>query len=166
MVVLALIIGLWSWRVHKVFPDTAGTSGKAGQGWRHGLGCIAVWIVVVPAVAFVPMLALLPCAVFVVLAARSFGRSSPARRNIASIILLCALVWLAYFVYETQLLAWMATVRAPIRADFMVTAPLLYYVSVVGLSFAGGRPKPDGVAHPPAGADEPGDASARRPSAP
>jgi hypothetical protein len=35
-----------------------------------------------------------------------------------------------------QLNAWMATVRAPIRADIMLTGPFLYYVSVVGFAVA------------------------------
>jgi hypothetical protein len=97
---------------------------------RHALGLLAFWLLVVPLAALFPPIALLPFAAFLVLAWReSYSQRARALR----ILMLCSVVWLAYWAYEWQLQQWMTTVTAPIRVDMLLTAPLLYYASATGL---------------------------------
>ncbi|HKQ66258.1 MAG TPA: hypothetical protein VJZ73_14700 [Methylomirabilota bacterium] len=134
MTVLTLLIAWRSRALRTAFPEAPKVDWRAGRGWRHPLGCVVSWVIAIPLVALVPFLALVPCATFFILATQKFGRSGAPDRRIAGILLLCSGVWLAYWGYETQLRQWMETVKGPIRADFMITAPLLYYVSAVGLA--------------------------------
>src|SRR5215475_14409760 len=110
MVVLAVLTGLWSRRVRGPLRHAPEGQATVGRGMRHGLGCVAFALVGVPIFALVPMLALIPSGVFVVIALQRFGRSGPSDRSVGGISVLCAVVWLAYWAYETQLNVWMATV--------------------------------------------------------
>lgn len=144
MVVCAIAIALWTRRLYKEFAATPRVQWRAGRGWLHPVGCFVFWLVPVPLVALVPPLALLPSLAFLVLAGRTFSRPGPSNRQIAGVLGLCSFVWLAYWEYEAQLLVWEGTVAgAPIRVDFMLTAPLLYFVSVVGFTL-GMAPQPLG----------------------
>jgi hypothetical protein len=71
-----------------------------------------------------PWLALVPVAAFGVLYARSR----------ASIVLVAALAWLGYLVYESAIkLRWLCSGECNIRVDLLVLYPLLLLVSVIAL---------------------------------
>jgi len=115
----------------------------AGRGCLHPVGCVMLAFLGVPMCALFPPFALLPALAFFVAGGKRGFRGGSTNRKIALLLVLCALIWAAYFGYEMQLNAWMATVRAPIRADIMLTGPLLYYVSVVGFAVANWSDRPD-----------------------
>jgi hypothetical protein len=85
-------------------------------------------------------LASVSCAGFLLVACVGLAqRKSTFDRHIAGISALLSLVWLAYWVLETQLAIWVvaaSTVEAQYRVDFVVTAPLLYFTTMIFLSAA------------------------------
>lgn len=79
--------------------------------------------------ASLPGTALLPGTLFLILYFRRRKAVSGIRR---AMIMMAAILWIAYGLYETRMYFWMQTVIAPIRVDLLLIAPLLYVVTVIG----------------------------------
>ena len=97
-----------------------------------------------------PMLALLPSVAFglgyLILRQKS-GRDvvHPSAREVRSfhlilrqkdvrrLLLIIAILWLLYALYETRMSLWSKTVKVPIRVDLLLIAPVLYLATVFGL---------------------------------
>ena len=122
---------------------------SVGASCRHVLGCFIFLVVGVGQSAIAQSLALFSVAIFLLVACVGLVQKSTLNRHIGGISALLSLVWLAYWVHETQLAIWMKTVDTPIRADFVVTAPLLYFTTMVFLSVAfKGEALPESTAPP------------------
>jgi len=82
-----------------------------------------------------PFAALIPAAVFAVLAVRSRNRW---------VVGVAAVAWIAYAIYEWRMSIWAASVIAPVRVDLFVLAPVLYGITVLGVwaVIAGRSPSP------------------------
>ena len=144
MAATATAITFWTRRVYREFPVAAGTKWLAGHGRTHLFG-FAAFFVMGPAalLAYFWPVAVLFGLVFLALAGRRLNRRSQAHREIAGVLILCGVIWLAFAGHEAQFLALFqgATrgVGAFIAIDLMITAPLLYFTSVVGLALGTDR---------------------------
>ncbi len=76
----------------------------------------------------VPLLALAPAMAFAV----CYWRRRKRHGTGGIAILIGAIVWAAYAIYESYMHAWAQTVVAPIRVDLLIITPMLYAVTVVG----------------------------------
>lgn len=99
-----------------------------------------------PFLAF-PPLAFVPAAWFGVCYVR---RRVARRRGGAFTLVLPAVVWAIYGVYEIRMYFWMKTVSAPIRVDLLLIVPLLYLLLAIGMwaCYRSRRRRP-GVEEPP-----------------
>lgn len=79
--------------------------------------------------ASLPGAALLPGALFLILYFRRRKVLSGIRR---ATIILTAILWTVYGIYETYMYFWMQTVIAPIRVDLLLIAPVLYLATIIG----------------------------------
>ena len=146
MVATATAIPFWTRRVYREFPVAAGTKWLAGHERMHLLGC-AVFFMLGPValLAYFWPVALLFGLIFLALAGRRLILRSQADREIAGVLILCAVVWLAFAGHEAQLHALIAGATSTkgvgglLAADFLITAPLLYFTGVVGLALGTDR---------------------------
>ena len=74
-----------------------------------------------------PYLALGPAALFLV--AYLSGRKRPPAPRV---VLVAAVAWGLFAVYETYMRAWSKTVVAPIRVDLLLIGPVLYALTLAG----------------------------------
>jgi hypothetical protein len=139
MVVATIAVGFWTPRIYRKFPDAAGAKWLAGNGWSHLLGFI-VFVLMGPValLAYFWPASLVLGLVFLALAARRLGLHSHADREIAGVLVLCGVIWLAFAGHEAQFLASIRDAKRGvggfIAVDLLLTAPLLYFTSVVGLA--------------------------------
>jgi hypothetical protein len=137
MLLVAIIVSVWSARLHKGWSAAAPTSQLSPS-----VGCFAAfgvfvlcWFLITLVVA-APLMGILPAAAFLLVGESMTRRGSDAlARPTALLMLLCGLMWLVYAWYEAQFSAWMKTVRAPIRIDLIIVGPPLYLVTLLGLNF-------------------------------
>jgi hypothetical protein len=135
MIVLSIGIALWTRYLRRNVVSSPRLFRSARVGCLHLLGCF-VFLVLGGQSAIAQALALFSGAVFLLVACVGLFQRTTLNRHIGGISVLLSLVWLAYWVYETQLAIWMKTVDTPIRVDFFVTAPLLYFTTMAFLSVA------------------------------
>jgi hypothetical protein len=102
--------------------------------WIHGAGCIGFFLLPMPLIALLPPLTLLPAAGFLCMAGARLIAPPPLKPRVPWVLLLCSVVWLMDWGYESEIRKWAETVQGPIRSDLILVAPLLYFVSVVGIS--------------------------------
>ena len=144
MVATATAITFWTRRVYREFPVAAGTKWLAGHERVHGLG-FTVFLMMGPAalLAYFWPVALLFGLTFLALAGRRLSRRSQADREIAGVLILCGVIWLAFAGHEAQFHALLqgATrgVGPFLAIDLLIIAPLLYFTSVVGLALGTDR---------------------------
>jgi hypothetical protein len=98
-------------------------------------GCMSLFLAPVGFFVRYPPLALIPAACFLLYfaarrhAAGELDLSGRARWSLAA-----GLVWLAYTIYEIRMQTWSRSIAgAPIRLDLMLTAPVLYLVSIAAV---------------------------------
>ena len=77
-----------------------------------------------------PYLALLPAFAFGAVYASLYRKRGAGPRRF---VLLTAVVWVLYAIYEWRMSIWARTVTAPIRVDLLLIAPVLYFVTLIGL---------------------------------
>jgi hypothetical protein len=137
MIVLSTVITLWVRYLRRHVVSSPRLFRSARVGCLHLLGCFALLVVGAQTV-LASALASVSCAGFLLVACVGLAqRKSTFDRHIAGISALLSLVWLAYWVLETQLAIWVvaaSTVEAQYRVDFVVTAPLLYFTTMIFLS--------------------------------
>ena len=139
MVVATIAVGFWTPRVYRKFPVSAGAKWLAGHGWSHLLGFI-VFVLMGPMalLAYFWPLSLLFGLVFLALAARRLSLRSQADREIAGVLVLCGVIWLAFAGHEAQFFASIRDAKRGVggfvAVDLLLTAPLLYFTSLVGLA--------------------------------
>ena len=80
-----------------------------------------------------PFLAMLPTLVFGAIYAALYRTPGAGPRRF---VLMVAIVWALYTVYEWRMSVWEKTVTAPIRVDLLLIAPALYLVTAIGLMAA------------------------------
>ena len=131
----AVCIALWTRPLYKKFAATPRVQWHAGRGCLHPIGCFVFMAIPLPLVAIAPPLALCIGLAFLALAVNEIIGPGRTNLEITGVLCLCSLVWLAYWGYESQLFVWKQTIKgAPIRVDLLIAAPVLYFVSVVGLT--------------------------------
>ena len=145
MVATTVAITFWTRRVYREFPVAAGTKWVAGHGRAHLFG-FTVFIMLGPAalLAYYWPVALLFGLSFLALAGRRLSRRSQADREIAGVLTLCGVIWLAFAGHEAPFHALIEGgptrgVGPLIAIDLLITAPLLYFTSVVGLALGTDR---------------------------
>ena len=153
MIVLSIGIAFWARYLRRNVASSPRLFGSARAGCFHLLACF-VLLVLGGQSAIAQALALFSGATFLLVACVGIFQRTTLNRHIGGISALLSLVWLAYWVYDTQLAIRMKTVDTPIRVDFFVTAPLLYFTTMVFLSVAlKGEPLP--ASTPPVGSEPP-----------
>jgi hypothetical protein len=156
MIVLSIGITLWVRYLRRHVVSSPRLFRSARVGCLHLLGCF-VLLILAGQSALGSALALLSCASFLLVACVGLLQKSTLNRHIGGISGLLSLFWLAYWVVDTQLAIWVvaaSTVEAQYRVDFVVTAPLLYFTTMVFLSAAFEGKALQGST-PPVGAEPP-----------
>jgi len=156
MIVLSIGIALWTRYLRRNVASSPGLFRSARVGCLHVLGCF-VFLVLIGQSAIAQALALFAGAVFLLVASVGLVQRTTLNRHIGGISALLSLFWLAYWVLETQLAIWVvaaSTVEAQYRVDFVVTAPLLYFTTMIFLSVAFEGKALQGST-PPVGAEPP-----------
>jgi hypothetical protein len=148
MVVLTITIAVWRRRLGRQFAVLAP---RPHHRVVHVIAFLALLFLAHPFLIQAPALALIPTGLFLLAGGMKLVRPETINRRVAGILFLCALVWLACWVVEAQLLLWMDTVIAPIRADPLFTAPVLYSVTVMAFDLINAT-KPGNTGAGPAGA--------------
>ena len=97
-----------------------------------GVGCGLFTLAAPGALLEHPSLALAPAAVFFAAAVHLLLRT-PLRRGASALLAGVGGYWLLYTYYEHEMLIWSRSVSAPIRADILVTMPLLFATGLCGL---------------------------------
>ena len=123
-----LALGVILWLRYKFVATGAESLGELGDG-------VLFSVLLRPISCFVdrPWLALLPAGVFI---GTWVWLRSPLRgryHGVQMLLWLAAAAWLLYAVYEWRMDQWGRTVTAPIRMDMLLVAPVLEFVSLVGL---------------------------------
>ena len=78
-----------------------------------------------------PVMALLPALVSGAVYAALYRTPGAGPRRFA---LTAAMVWALYTVYEWRMSIWEKTVATPIRVDLLLSAPMLYLVTIIGVT--------------------------------
>lgn len=87
---------------------------------------------------FLPMLIFLAAPYLAFVPAALFGACYWRGRGVGgggwarALLILTAVVWVAYGVYEIRMYYWSKTVIAPIRVDLFLAAPIIYLVTSLG----------------------------------
>jgi len=101
--------------------------------WAVSLVGMAIAPAIVPFVRF-PWLAFLPAAVLALLSwQRRKDRSLPRRKRAGAWLLVGALAWVGFALYELRMQAWSRTVVAPIRVDLLLVGPLVVGLTIPGI---------------------------------
>jgi hypothetical protein len=87
-----------------------------------------------PLIVLLPALTFLPAAAFLVMAVARLIAPPSLKPRVPWILLLCSAIWLMDWGYETWIGKWAETVHGPIRSDLVLVTPLLYFISVVGIT--------------------------------
>jgi hypothetical protein len=144
MIVLSVAVALWVRYLRRNVVSSPRLFRSASVGCLHLFGCFVLLILAAQS-ALASALALVSCASFLLVACVGLLQKSALNRHIGGIGALLSLFWLAYWVLETQLAIWVetaSTVEAQYRVDFVFTAPLLYFTTIVFLSVAfEGKPR-------------------------
>jgi len=141
MVVGTAAIFLLARRHHRQRVGAAAERPPMRRIGMHGAGCIGFLLLPMPLIVVLPALTLLPAAGFLVMAVARLIAPPSLKPRVPWILLLCSATWLMDWGYEIQIRKWAETVHAPIRSDLVLIAPLLYFVSIVGISaFLGASP--------------------------
>lgn len=78
----------------------------------------------------VPYLAFVPAALFAACFWR--GRKTRGGGVPRAVLIVTAVVWVAYGIYEIRMYHWSKTVIAPIRVDLFLVAPVVYSAALLG----------------------------------
>jgi len=97
--------------------------------WTRWLLAPVAWVVDAPHLALIPALFFTATAVWW----RRSGLGHPRYRSVTWRLAACALLWVGYAVYEFAMWRWARTVKAPIRIDLLLIAPVLYAMTGNGL---------------------------------
>jgi hypothetical protein len=136
MIVSSIGFALWARYLRRSIVSAPRLFQSPRVGCLHVLGCVVFLVLGVGQSAIAQALGLFSVAVFLLVTCVALFQRSRLNLHIAGMSALLSLVWLAYWLHETQLAVWMKTVDTPIRVDFFVTAPLLYFTTMVFLSVA------------------------------
>jgi hypothetical protein len=153
MIVLSVGIALWVRYLRRNVVSSPRLFRNGPVGCLHLFGCLVLMILAGQS-GLGSALALFSCVSFLLVACVGLLRRNTLDRHVGGISLLLTLFWLAYWVLDTQLAIWVvaaSTVEAQYRIDFVFTAPLLYFTTVVFLSAAfEGKPR---ESTPPVGSE-------------
>jgi hypothetical protein len=145
MIAAALGVAIWTWLLRRRFYSVADLGWGKNRG-RHALGCLGAVFTLGPLLVFMPPFGVLPALGFLALAAHSARERKPPSLQVAGVLLLCSTTWLAAVAYEAATAVWADTVTDPVRSDPLLTVPLLYFVSLVGLRLQRGDTPPASAA--------------------
>ena len=107
MIVLSIGIALWVRYVRRSIVSAPRLFQSAGVGGLHVLGCVVFLVLGAGQSAIAQALALFSLAVFLLVTCVALFQRSRLNLHIAGMSALLSLVWLAYWVHETQLAVWM-----------------------------------------------------------
>ena len=134
MVLIAAAVGGLARGHYRQRPDGPPEGRATRRVWMHGLGCVGFFILPIPLIIALPDLPGLVAAIFLYMTATRVVHPRSRDPRAFWILLLCSAVWLMDWGYEKELEKWGQTVHAPIRSDLVLVAPVLYFVSAVGIS--------------------------------